>query len=161
MKNILKKIFIDKDFEEKINFLKTIPLFKNLSKKSLGKLLNIIYTKTYNSEELIFEEGKPGVALFILKSGEISIFKKGPLGIEKKIATLTEGTFFGEMALLEELPRSASAKATKETILYLIYKVKFDWFIEKHPREGLKIVYNLAKILSNRLRETSEFITQK
>jgi CRP-like cAMP-binding protein len=161
MINIFKNLFIDKEFEEKVKFLKTIPIFDGLSNSSIGKLLTITYTKTYKPQELIFEEGKPGVALFIIKSGEVAIFKHGAMFGEKLITTLSEGNFFGEMALLEEKPRSASAKAVKETTLFLIYKVKFDTFIEKNPREGLKIVYNLAKILSNRLRETNEFVVQK
>ncbi len=156
MMKFFKNILMDKEFEEKVNFLKSISLFKDLSRNSLGKLLQIIYTKTYKPKELIFEEGKPGVALFIIRTGEVSIFKKGTLGVEKNITTLTEGNFFGEMSLIEELPRSASAKTNKESILFLIYKVKFDWFIEKNPREGLKIIYNLAAILSSRLRETSD-----
>lgn len=159
--SILKDLFMDKEFQEKIKFLKSISLFDGLNNNSLGKILNIMYEKTYQPNEHIFEEEKTGKALFIIRSGEVAIIRKTSSGEEKVITTLKEGNFFGEMALLEELPRSATAKTVTQSTIFLIYKVKFDNLIEKHPREGVKIVHNLAKVLSSRLRETDEFYTKK
>ncbi|OGS24315.1 MAG: hypothetical protein A2297_02240 [Elusimicrobia bacterium RIFOXYB2_FULL_48_7] len=160
LKPTLRNLFIDREFVEKVSFLKNIPIFDGLSNSALGKLTGIMYSKKYPAGELIFEEGKVGKALFIIFDGEVAITKAAGNSEPKIIATHEKGAFFGEMALLEELPRSATAKTTKETTLFLMYKVKFDWFIEKDPRVGLKVIYNIAKVLSGRLRETSEFFAK-
>ncbi|MBU0951476.1 MAG: cyclic nucleotide-binding domain-containing protein [Elusimicrobia bacterium] len=160
LKPTLRNLFMDKEFTEKVNFLKNIPIFEGLSNSALGKITGIIYSKKYPADELIFEEGKVGKALFIIYDGEVAITKASNGAEAKVIATHQKGAFFGEMALLEELPRSATTKTTKETTLFLIYKVKFDWFIEKDPRVGLKIIHNIAKVLSARLRETSNFFSK-
>ncbi|OGS20000.1 MAG: hypothetical protein A2252_01765 [Elusimicrobia bacterium RIFOXYA2_FULL_39_19] len=160
IKPTLKNLFFDKEFEEKVKFLQNIPIFEGLNKGALGKITGIIYSKKYAADEIIFEEGKVGKALFIVSSGEVAIHKATGENDSKILAKLGPGSFFGEMALLEELPRSATAKTTQETTLFLIYKVKFDWFMERDPRVGLKVIFNLAKVLSARLRETSEFFAK-
>ncbi|OGS18475.1 MAG: hypothetical protein A3J83_04125 [Elusimicrobia bacterium RIFOXYA2_FULL_40_6] len=160
LKPTLRNLFIDKEFTEKVNFLKNIPIFEGLSNSSLGKITGIMYSKKYPADEIIFEEGKVGKALFIIFDGEVAITKISNGTETRAIATHEKGAFFGEMALLEELPRSATARTTKETTLFLIYKVKFDWFVEKDPRVGLKIIHNIAKVLSARLRETSNFFSK-
>lgn len=147
----LKSIFIDKEFNQKIAFFKQVALFNGLNDRTLGQVMNIVYQKKYSADEIVFSEGDIGKALFIVKSGEVAISKS-----EKILARLHTGNFFGEMALLEETVRSATAKTTKESEICMIYKVKFDGLIEDNPRAGVKIIRNLAKILSSRLRQTSE-----
>ncbi|MEW6041796.1 MAG: cyclic nucleotide-binding domain-containing protein, partial [Elusimicrobiota bacterium] len=90
-------------------------------------------------------------AIFIIKSGEVALFKSN-----KPLARLKEGDFFGEMALLEEVPRTATATAVTVAEIGFMYKAAFDTLIENDPRLGLKVIYNLAKMVSGRLRETSE-----
>ena len=161
---LIHKIFMDPDFETRVKFLSEIPVFQGLHKHALGKLLGIMYAKTYLPDEVVFEEYEAGRALFIIESGEVAIIKSithSPGHTEDKIlARLGPGSFFGEMALLEELPRSATVKTTKDSVLHFVYKVKFDSFVEKHPGIGVKILHNLAKVLSSRLRETSDSYTK-
>ncbi|MBN1622389.1 MAG: cyclic nucleotide-binding domain-containing protein [Endomicrobiales bacterium] len=149
--SLLKKLVIDDEFKEKINFIRNVSLFSGLSRKALSMVLGISYERNYSINEVIFEEGKVGKALYIVKSGEVAILKG-----EKKLATLNEGDFLGEMALLEEVPRSAKAIAFSDCKLILIYKVKFDGLLESDPSVGVKVLKNLSKILCTRLRSTSE-----
>ena len=159
-RSLVRKLFMDPEFEKTVEFLSRIPVFQGLHKHDLGKLLGIMYAKTYPADEVVFPEGETGRALFIIESGEVAIFKSAhptPEHTEEiLIARLGPGGFFGEMALLEELPRSATVKATKDSVLRFVYKVKLDFFVEKHPGIGVKILHNLAKVLSSRLRKTSE-----
>ncbi len=144
-------IFLDKSTMEKIEFFRQIPLFTDLNNSAMGKVLNILYKKHYPPQEIIFKENELGRAVFIIQSGEVEVIKRG-----KVLTTLGPGEFFGEMALLEQLPRSATVRTVKESDIYLIYKANLDGLIERNPRVGLKIIRNLLKTLSDRLRKTSE-----
>jgi CRP-like cAMP-binding protein len=156
----LHRMFMDPEFEKAVDFMSRIPIFQGLSKHELGNLLGIMYTKTYPAAEVVFQEGEMGRALFIVESGEVAVIKSTQASPghpeERIIARLGLGGFFGEMALLEELPRSATVKTTTGCVLRFMYKAKLDALVAKHPRTGVKILHNLAKVLSSRLRETSE-----
>jgi CRP-like cAMP-binding protein len=158
-RSLVHRIFMDPEFENKVRFMSRIPFFQGLHPHDLGKLLGIMHAKTYPAGETVFQEGDTGRALFIIESGEIAIVKSIPdpgHPEEAVLARLGPGGFFGEMALLEELPRSAAARTTNDSVLHFVYKAKFDSFVEKQPRIGVRILHNLAKVLSARLRETSE-----
>jgi CRP-like cAMP-binding protein len=154
------RIFMDPEFEKQVEFLSRIPFFQGLHRHELGKLLGIMYAKTYPAGEVVFQEGDAGRALFIVESGEVAIVKSAhaaPAHTEDVvIARVGPGGFFGEMALLEELPRSATVKTTAESVLHFMYKVKLDAFMDRHPRIGVRVLHNLAKVLSSRLRVTSD-----
>jgi CRP-like cAMP-binding protein len=116
-------------------------------------LVAAMYRRAYETGEVICPEGEIGKALFIILSGEVTISRKaGLLKEDKVISRLKSGDFFGEMALLEEKPRSATAKAVSDSEIYIIYKSNFDGMIEKNPRIGLQVIRNIAVILSARLR---------
>lgn len=157
--NYLKDLCLDKEIKKKIKFLNGISIFNNLDSNLLGRIINITYTKVYKKGEIIFNEGEIGKAVFIVASGSVEITKKISEHEESILIILCPGDFFGEMALLEELPRSATARAIEDSEIYIIYKVNFDSLIEKYPQVGLKIIRNLATILSKRLRKTSEQVT--
>jgi len=154
LKIFFQKIFLDKESKQKIEFLKQLPIFDGVTDRALYQIMNIMYRKTYPPNEIIFKEGDIGKAVFIIKSGEVVILKSAK---EEKILTkLTAGDFFGEMALLDEFPRSATAKTTKESELYFIYKVRFDALLKYYPRGASRVIYNLARLISARLRHTTE-----
>ena len=74
-------------------------------------------------------------------------------------AVVGPGSFFGEMALLEQLPRSASAVALEKSEILLLYRAKLDNIIHYHPRIGVQIMVHLSRLLSSRLRRTSDELT--
>ncbi|MFH1258291.1 MAG: cyclic nucleotide-binding domain-containing protein [Elusimicrobiota bacterium] len=143
-------IFIDRYIKGETKFLEKISLFYGLSPKALMRVLNIVHYKKYFVGETVFSEGQEGKVLYIIKTGEVTVSKKN-----KIICKLYPGDFFGEMALLEEIPRSATVKVSKDSELLLVYKVKFDELLEDNAKIGIKLVYNLAKILSFRIRQTT------
>jgi CRP-like cAMP-binding protein len=142
------KLIFDKDFKSQINFLKKVTLFEGVSDRALGKITGIMHSKKYPAGETVFSEGQEGKLLYIIKAGEIAIVKGN-----KTISTLGAGEFFGEMALLEEIPRTAAAVAAKDSELILVYKVKFDELLESYPAAGVKVVKNIAAMLSSRIRQ--------
>src|ERR1700722_4006341 len=95
---------------DRIQFLKTVPFFNELSNWQLKKVSEIVFERTYEPGEMIFEQGQPGAAFFQLMSGQVSveIVRENMI---TNLAGLERGCFFGEMALLDESPRSASARS--------------------------------------------------
>ena len=153
IKKLFTKLFIDQEMKQKIGFFRQISIFNGLSSFDVGKLVTAMYCRAYETDEIICSEHELGKALFIIMSGEVAITRKSGLLKENKILSrLKSGEFFGEMALLEEKPRSATAKAVTPCQMCIIYKANFDSMIEKNPKIGLMVIKNIAVILSSRLR---------
>jgi len=149
LSGIFTKVLMDKEFKKNVNFFSTIALLNGLSVKHLSKLVSIAHKKTYFSGETVFEQGQVGRVLYIVKSGEVSVNNNG-----QKISSYCAGDSFGEVAVLEELPRTATVVCDTDTELYLIYKVKYDSFIEQYPKAGVILFKNLALSISAKLRNS-------
>jgi CRP-like cAMP-binding protein len=152
----LKKLLVDESFARKRDFLKSLSIFRGLSSRDLGELQLMFHARAYEEGETVFLEGDIGRALFIVQSGRIELHKRASSGDAQVLAELGKGSFFGEMALLEHLPRSASAVARERSVLLLLYRAKLDEILHRRPRVGVCIMTHLARLLSSRLRKTSE-----
>lgn len=151
----LRKFLADPAFQRKKAFLKSLELFNDLTNSDLGHLVQSLHSRTYHPGEVLFVEGDIGRALFILETGQVELTRSEGGGKERLIYTLKPGEFFGEMALLEQLPRTASAKATEKSQLHLLYRSKLDGILHYYPKIGVSIMTHLAQILSSRLRRMS------
>lgn len=153
IRKFFAKLFIDQEMRQKIEFLSKISIFKGLNSFDIGKLVTAMYCRSYEADEAICAEQELGKALFIIMSGEVAVTRKsGMLKEEKILSRLKSGDFFGEMALLEEKPRSATVKSLTPCQVCIIYKANFDSMIEKDPKIGLVVIKNISVILSSRLR---------
>ena len=153
LKEFTKNLLIDREMKQKIDFFSRVSIFNGLTRFAIGKLVTAMYSRKYEAGEIICSENELGKALFIIMNGEVGITRKsGMLRQEKIISHLKSGEFFGEMAMLEEKPRVATAKALTDCELYIIYKANFDNMIEKDPKIGLLVIKNISVILSARLR---------
>ncbi|MGA2316453.1 MAG: cyclic nucleotide-binding domain-containing protein [Thermodesulfobacteriota bacterium] len=138
-----------------IPVLRTVPLFEGLTFRDLKKIELIVHERTFMPDEVVFYERQPGTGMYIIKKGLIKLTKT--INEEKaKIADLEEGEFFGEMALLEDYPRSAEATAVVKTEVLGIFRPDLFDLIEHNPRLGSKILMKLSQRLANRLRKTTE-----
>jgi CRP-like cAMP-binding protein len=136
--------------------LKAIPIFKDLSKRDLSNLIGIIHNRNYLAGEYIFYQGDPGIGLYLVREGEVSIHRTNDSGNEIVLATFNKGDFFGELALVDGEKRSASAVANSDTRLWVIFKPELDEYIEKYPKKGIKILKGFAEIAAVRLRVLNE-----
>ena len=143
-KKLFTVLFIDENLKEDIAFLKTVPLFKGLSERAFSKIVTIIYKKTYQENENVYEPAQEANVLYIVRSGLVNIEHRGAKD------ALEEGGFFGELSLIDLKKHEGKAVAAKESKLYLIYRVKFDDLVESNAYIGLKIMKNLSKILALR-----------
>ncbi|MBF8261119.1 MAG: cAMP-binding protein [candidate division NC10 bacterium] len=135
----------------RLDLLGKVPLFAGMSRHQLGKLLVKLFEKEYAPGETIFLEGEPGKALFIVLDGMVSIFHSGH-GAEERVTSLARGAYFGELALIDDLPRSASARADEQSALLILYKSHFDDLIEGHSTIAIRVMGNLLKALAGYVR---------
>ncbi len=141
-----------------IAMLNSVSLFEGMDDFSLLELGHLFKEKIYDQKETIFEEGSIGSTMMIIASGEVRVSQKANPGGEEEEALmiLKKGDVFGEMALLEDLPRSATIIAHTNVIAMEICREDFFNYIFKAPQNGVKILLKLCKTLSSRLRETDE-----
>jgi CRP-like cAMP-binding protein len=136
-----------------IEILKNLELFRELNFSAIKELTFLADERMFQQGETIFEESATGKSLMVIISGEVRITQLAKISGEETLTVLKKGDCFGEMALLEDLPRSATAIAHSDTFILEISRDKFLRFIEKDTASGVKILFTLAKILSSRLRE--------
>lgn len=125
-----------------LNLLKKIPLFQSLTEQEHLSIVKDVELQYFPADYTLFKQGDMGVALYIVKTGSVTIFTdKGEL------ATLKEGDFFGEMALIEDQPRMASAKTTQETELFVLRASVFAELLKKAPEilAKVKVAYDERK----------------
>jgi len=107
--------------------LKKIPLFAELDEDLHNQIIQHIVLMYYPEDYSLFKEGEGGDALYIVKKGTVQIFnepsEEGDL--PKRVAEITEGGFFGEMALVSDVPRNASAKTLEESEIFILSKGDF------------------------------------
>ncbi len=142
--------------DELESVLKSMPPFKDLSKKYMRLLMEMMHNRLYAENEYIFYEGDPGIGLYIIRSGEVKITHSDKDGNTKELARLHKGDFFGELAMLDNEIRSASAIAVTETTVTVIFKPDLQEFVEKYPSKGIHILTGLAEIIAVRLRELNK-----
>ena len=125
-----------------------VPIFSELNDGELKSVERILYRRSFPSGELIFHHGDPGVGMYIIAEGEVEIRSEPE---EKVLATLGSGAFFGEVSLLNEVPRSATARAKTSCVLWGFFRPELMDLIERKPRLGVKILLALAQIAGRRL----------
>ena len=146
----LQRVFgwaFDSENKTSLDILSNVRLFKGLNKALLRKLLTELFEKEYNAGEVIFSEGDRGKALYIVMSGSVKIVKKTGSD-DKVLAPLGPGSYFGELALISESPRFASAITDEKANLLIMYKSYFDNLIKGDSRISTRVLLNLAECLS-------------
>ena len=137
-----------------LSILKKLDIFSDIDAQALKELSLLFEEKIFNQGEIIFEEGSIGNSMMIVTSGEVRVSQTSDSEMEEALIILKEGDVFGEMALIEGLPRSATIIAHTDVIIFEISRSSFLNYIEKDCKNGILIVLKLARILSSRLRET-------
>lgn len=135
--------------------IRAMPPFKNLSDHHFQLLLKVVHNRVYAPNEYIFFQNDPGIGLYLIISGEVLI-SQDEAGDRFDLSVLGRGDFFGELALLDEEKRSASAIATKESQVAVIFRPDLDDFVESHPKEGIGILKGISQIVATRLRHLNQ-----
>ena len=107
----------------------------------------------------MFRQGAPGDKLFIILQGSVRISREVPGMGEEALAILKQGDVFGEMALLDEAPRSADAKVHEGCRLLSISRIAFEDLLFLHKDLAYEVLWNVIRTLIRRLRETNDKLT--
>ena len=136
--------------------LSKVPAFANLAPRELKEVAAIVHKREYRTGEPVFYQGDPGLGMYIVQDGEVSIMLMGKDGNERELTVLGDGDFFGELALLDESPRSANAICKTDCLLIGFFRPDLFELVEKNTTLGIKIVLKLAEIVAQRLRQTDK-----
>jgi len=142
-----------------INFLKQSDIFYQFTPTQLELVANLCQEVVFDAGDLIFQENSSSKELYVITQGEVDILINRGTGNEKKkeaaVARLRRGQSFGEVALVDEGLRSASARASqKDTHLLIIQREKLIILCETYPQLGYRLMYNLAADLAMKIRNT-------
>ena len=145
--------FREKEKNGREAILLKIPVFQELTPRELKTIQRILHQREYRQAEVIFAEGDIGLGMYIIEEGIVQIACKNQHHI---LAELVKGDFFGELALLDDTPRSASAVAKTPATLLCFFKPDLLDLIERNPKLGSKILFRLAWTIGERLKSTNE-----
>jgi len=133
--------------------LHDLPLFARLSRKELAEVERIVHLRTYRAGEVIFNMGDTGVAMYVILAGEVCItLPERDTKQTIELARLGPGDLFGELALLDSTPRSATAIAVTPTEAAAIARPDWIDLIHRRPTIGVGMLLPLGQLLSARLR---------
>lgn len=139
-----------------IELLQSLPAFEGLGVKDLVQIERIIHQRSYRAGEVVFDEDMPGAGMYIITDGEVVVKKRIDVHRTIDLAVIKERHFFGEVALIDEIPRSASVVAVKDTVLLAFCKPDLENIIERNPKVALKIINNIARLICKRLVKANE-----
>ncbi|NOZ74920.1 MAG: cyclic nucleotide-binding domain-containing protein [FCB group bacterium] len=163
MKNALwSNVFKNWQTEESqtVLTLKQVPVFSGLRPRELKAVENLVHNRTYQPGEMIFKRLAPGEGMYIILSGKVEIYLEPEPEQRNVLATLSNGDFFGELSLLDDEVRSAAAVAAEATELLGFFRPDLFSLLERNPELGNKILINLARVISTRLRKTNDLLTE-
>ena len=136
--------------------LTKIVLFQDLEDESLDTLAPLLIAKEFRAGTVIFREMDDSDALYIVERGTVVVSKQVSGDVEMVLTRFAPGDFFGEMGLFDNAPRSASANAETDTLLWRLERGVFHDIFSHHPDMAAKICYRLVTIFIERLRVTNE-----
>jgi serine/threonine protein phosphatase PrpC len=138
------------ELNRKVEVLKQMPLFRHLTYKEILRVLSLTEVKDFSVGDEIITEDEPGSELFILLSGKVRLHKEGAL-----VTYLGQGAHMGEMALVDNGPRSVSATAEEPSRALVLRRRDFNDLIRNYPRMSVKLLWSFVQVLGQRLRKTN------
>src|SRR5574341_858838 len=143
-------LFEKPDIRKLQNEINQTVIFKPLSSSEMKTVSKYLQLRQFKKGERVFFEGDKGSALFVVLRGSVQISKIGS-GKKTIFAELGNGAFFGELALVHDVPRTASAVATEDTLLVCLFRRDYEHIIKHYPLLGNKMQSIIGKIIAQRL----------
>lgn len=145
--------------DEIISQLSQVELFSGLKPQGLKLIAEVTSEETFSSGTKIFSHGEVGDKLYVIVEGKVRISREVAGMGEEALAVLGAGQAFGEMALLDESPRSADARAHERCQVLSISKARFDDLLFMHKDLAYEVLWSVVRMLVRRLRETTDKLT--
>ncbi len=134
-------------------------LFADLSVEQMQRLVRIGKVETHRTNQFIFREGDPGDTFYVVLDGAVRVSRQIPGMGEEALAVLRPGSGFGEMSLIEDSPRSADAIVHETCQLFIVGKQLLEDLMFVDRVMACDMLWKLVRILSKRLRETTDKLT--
>jgi CRP/FNR family transcriptional regulator len=141
-------------------FLKTVRLFGEFSEPELLALSARLDDRSLKREQPLFREGDAGEEMFIVRSGTILVSKSVTGRVDQVLARMSSGDFFGEMALFDRSPRSATIQAETDVELLALDRENLNLLIELNPRAAAAFFQSLVHVFIERLRATGDLVAE-
>src|ERR1700737_4087858 len=135
--------------ENEVSYLKQVYIFASLSDDDIRELMSVAKRRTFRAGEVIFHRDDPGQVLYVIKEGKVKICLISPDGQEISLVVFGKGEYFGDLALLDGLPRSADAIALEKVECYTLQRSDFQKAIMKNPKIAISVLEALTKRLRN------------
>ncbi|WP_072620650.1 cyclic nucleotide-binding domain-containing protein [Spirulina major] len=119
------------------HYLYQVPYFEHFNDLEMRQLIEQGYRQRLKADEILFQEGDKGDSFYIILSGSVDVFAKN---LDRSLQTLKRGQFFGELALMLGIPRTASVRALEETLVFAINQHGFQNLLQQHPQLGKQII---------------------
>ncbi|HFD12578.1 MAG TPA: Crp/Fnr family transcriptional regulator [Crenotrichaceae bacterium] len=132
-------------YSDLTNNLQNVPIFSGLSNDCLASLAEHATTKTYQKHSIVINEGEAGDALYIIALGKVRICLTDEAGKEVCLGTESVGQYFGEYALLDGAPRSATVITESKSVFVVISRLEFENWLDEYPKAGIAIMKELVK----------------
>jgi uncharacterized membrane protein len=137
--------------------LRTIPMFEGLGDEDLDALARTLEDRRFTAGQMIFNQGDPGDAMYLIAEGHVNIHLPGEASRRVSLKDITRGEYFGELALFDSKPRSASALATTDALLLELSRETLSGYLTRRPGAAMAILRTIAE----RLRETNKMISER
>jgi CRP-like cAMP-binding protein len=141
-----------------VSFLLDTPMFGDLDESELSQIVHIMQLQHLRPGQVLFREGSPGEAWYVLYEGNVDVLL-GADGDERVIASLGARSCFGEMAVLDGSPRSATVRAADEATVFRFPRTAFHDLLRQGNLAAYKLVFEMAKVLAARQRATTRTLS--
>ena len=148
----MRKFFAPREEAPRLTTLRQLSLFALLNRRELRVIDGLLHERRYLKGEVVFDEGDEGQSVYIVISGRILICRQG-LPETGRLALIEPGVVFGELALLDDAPRAAQARAEDDSVLAALSRGDFGNLLEAHATIASKISLQLARQLGRQLRD--------
>ena len=143
-----------------INLLNSIPMFDKLTHKEIKTLALQMKARRCEPGKVLFTEGEKGDYVVFIVSGTLEVLKTARTSEDIFIATIGKGRTIGEMAIIDEYPRSATIRAKAQSIFLIMTRDHFDHILYEYPSIGIKVLKGIARQISLNLRKTSSRLAE-
>jgi CRP-like cAMP-binding protein len=144
-------IFQKGQLPKRLHELQQMSLFVGLTRREMKIIDGFMHERSYLKDEVVFDEGEEGQGIYLILEGKVLICHQGQA--DTPIAVLEAGNFFGELALLDDAPRAAQARAAENCTLVILFRGDFLSLMLSHALIASKLALQLARHLGARLRK--------
>ena len=137
-------------------FLQNVSLFQDLDGATLATFTSLLIPKKIKAGDIVFREMDDSDALYVVERGRVVVSKHIRDDVDIVLTRFHPGDFFGEMGLFDDAPRSASAQAELDTLLWMLERDAFKEILSDHAEIAAKICYRMVGVFIHRLRATNE-----